>query len=71
MAAAYRPRDIVRVGDPEFALHAEIVKTSRDGRAPLPRRGRLIVRPVAGGGARRVEREVRTAEITAHWRRVR
>lgn len=64
--ARYRPRDLVRVGEVPHALHAEVLATSST--SDQLRRGRLQVRAVAG--TNRATREIRTREVTAHWRRV-
>jgi hypothetical protein len=66
-----RPGDMVRLaGEPP--LHAIVIATSREAgyglRSTVARRGHLIVEPLNGKLSRR---NVRTGDVTTHWRRMR
>lgn len=55
-----RPGDMIRLRG-TVPMHAVVLRTSREGLT----RGHLRVRPVCAGG----ERDVRTADVDAHWRK--
>jgi hypothetical protein len=59
-----RPGDIVKLAG-DVPLHAVVVATARDAPS-LARRGHLIVEPLNGGLS---QRDVRTGDVTGHWRK--
>lgn len=63
MSARFKRLDMVRVGS-DSPIHGEVLDTASTDKAL--RRGRLKIRVLCGHGTR----EVRTAEVTGHWRRM-